>query len=258
VLRLLIGYFIAGVLFFNFIPIANAATITLLTGEKISGDIIEKTELHVIISVNGVPTTYYNGEIADIDGQAIGMPQDQAINSDVARAEKSPAPYYGDEQDSLVNFMQKRSQATAPAAPVVTTPTTAPVAPAAPAPTAPDQSVPVSTTTPDKAVVTTSDGGIIVVQNDKITKYDKDFKVVKEVDLNPDNTAASSTPPAAPLAPPAPVAPTAAAPAASPAPASAPAAAPAPVAAPADQSAASTDLPTLKDFFSSFFSSTKK
>ncbi len=37
-----------------------------------------------------------------------------------------------------------------------------------------------------KSVVATSDGGIIVVTGNKITKYDKDLNVVKEVELKMD------------------------------------------------------------------------
>ena len=38
----------------------------------------------------------------------------------------------------------------------------------------------------NKTVVPTSDGGIIIVAGDKITKYDKDLAVVKEVELKND------------------------------------------------------------------------
>ena len=36
----------------------------------------------------------------------------------------------------------------------------------------------------NKAVVPTSDGGIVVVDGDNITKYDKNFQVIKEIDLS--------------------------------------------------------------------------
>ncbi len=41
----------------------------------------------------------------------------------------------------------------------------------------------------DKSVVATSDGGIVVVAGNKITKYDKDLNVVKEVEIKVDAEA---------------------------------------------------------------------
>jgi hypothetical protein len=38
----------------------------------------------------------------------------------------------------------------------------------------------------DKTVVATSDGGIVIVMGNKITKYDKNLNVVKEVELKMD------------------------------------------------------------------------
>ena len=38
----------------------------------------------------------------------------------------------------------------------------------------------------EKSVVATSDGGIVVVMGNKLTKYDKDLNVVKEVELRMD------------------------------------------------------------------------
>jgi hypothetical protein len=35
----------------------------------------------------------------------------------------------------------------------------------------------------EKSVVATSDGGVVIVSMNKITKYDKDLKLVKEVEL---------------------------------------------------------------------------
>lgn len=41
----------------------------------------------------------------------------------------------------------------------------------------------------EKSVVATSDGGIVVVMGNKLTKYDKDLNVVKEVELKMDMEA---------------------------------------------------------------------
>ena len=41
----------------------------------------------------------------------------------------------------------------------------------------------------DKSVVPTSDGGIVIVAGNKITKYDKDLNVVKEADVKVDMEA---------------------------------------------------------------------
>jgi hypothetical protein len=38
----------------------------------------------------------------------------------------------------------------------------------------------------ERSVVATSDGGVIVIMGNKLTKYDKDLNVVKEVDLKMD------------------------------------------------------------------------
>jgi hypothetical protein len=38
----------------------------------------------------------------------------------------------------------------------------------------------------ERSVVATSDGGVVVVMGNKLTKYDKDLNVVKEVELKMD------------------------------------------------------------------------
>jgi hypothetical protein len=42
-----------------------------------------------------------------------------------------------------------------------------------------------------KLAVPTSDGGFIVVDNGRLVKYDKDFNVIKEVDIGTDSSAGS-------------------------------------------------------------------
>jgi len=261
VYRILIGCLV-GISCFGLLSIANAETIVLDNGQKVTGQIIERTELRVMVDIDGTPRTFFLGEIASIDGQAVSMPQDDKVNSDLSKVEQNAA---GGDQDKLVKEMVERGQTVAKVdAPAVPSSTVATAV-------ATDQSSISSSATstgPNKAVVTTPDGGIIVVDNSKITKYDKDFKVVKEVAINSDNVAtapasvapaSADAPASAPAVAPAAPAPNAAAPAAAtttPTPAAtAPAAAPAtPV--PADASA--DQPPTLKDFLSSIFSSHKK
>jgi len=239
--------------------ISYAETIVLDNGDTVTGQIIERTELRIMVDVNGTLKTFFLGEVASIDGQAISMPQDEKVAADIAKVEQNPkpVPYFGAEQDSLEKTMAAHNQNSPAAQPpaAVTSTATPPVA---------DQTTTSTaslTAGPNKAVVATPDGGIIVVDSGKITKYDKDFKVVKEVDLPSDNT----TPTAAPVpatADASATAPVVVAPA-SPAP-DAPSAAPASAApAPAaSDSTADAQPPTLKDFFDktmkSIFQRTKK
>ena len=47
----------------------------------------------------------------------------------------------------------------------------------------------------DKNVVATSDGGVVVIMGNKMTKYDKDLNLVKEVDLKMDMEGMKNMPP---------------------------------------------------------------
>ena len=224
---------------------ANATTIVLQTGERIIGQLIERTELRVTLDVQGLPETFYLGEIASIDGQAVALPQERKLTADLNREEKNPAPYYGDEQDSLAKFMKKRNPNTP--AQNQPAPQPAPVKPVAISslPLTQPQAAPPPGPGMNKTVISTPDGGLIIVDNDKITKFDKNLQLVRKVDLTAaasqaDNPPATALPPAAPAA-------------------STPAASPATPASPAQiQSPAAQDLPTLKDALSSFFSDPKK
>ena len=178
--------------------IANAATLTLVSGEKITGQIIKQTQLHVTIDVNGMPKTYFVGEIASVDGKLVK----KSLRVVHVQGEKNPVvvPYYHDEQDSLVRFMNKHK----PSAPV-------PIHPAGPkihVPPAVTPPAPAADKTDalvrglyemmgkmagmNKNVVSTPDGGIIVISPEKIVKYDRNLNVIKQINLNAGNNTAGS------------------------------------------------------------------
>ena len=161
--------------------IANAETLTLVSGEKITGQILQQTQLRVTIGVNGMPRTYFVGEIASIDGKVV---------------KKAPA----DEKGSLIRFMNKNKHK--PSAPV-------PIHPAGPkihVPPAVTPPAPAADKTDalvrglyemmgkmagmNKNVVSTPDGGIIVISPEKIVKYDRNLNVVKQINLNAGNNTA--------------------------------------------------------------------
>ena len=167
--------------------IANATTLTLLSGEKVIGDVIEQTEMRIMVDVQGIPKTFFLGELASIDGKPIETPQDQdkPVAVDLVKEEQKPAPYYNDEEDSLIRFMKVRNSSASPADQKVPVPSVIATAPLpVPAPVPGNQ--PVISPAPaetGKAAVFTPDGGIIVVVDNKVIKFDKDLKVIQEVNL---------------------------------------------------------------------------
>ena len=139
------------VLIMNF-GTANAATLVLESGQKITGPIIEQTDSFVMINVNGMPSTFFLGEITSIDGKKVEEDASAGIKAvsaakatATARAEikKAKAPFYNDEEVSLIRFMKVRSTNTtvqssvtppAPVSPPAAAPATAPaVTPPVPA-----------------------------------------------------------------------------------------------------------------------------
>ena len=62
-------YAILLIMSFCFFSIADAETIILQSGQKITGQIIEHTDLRVTVEVQGVPQTYFLGEVVSIDGK---------------------------------------------------------------------------------------------------------------------------------------------------------------------------------------------
>jgi len=179
VLKALFGYLAVLMISLWVSPMADATTLVLNSGERITGNIIEHTELRIMVDVGGTPKTFFLGEISSIDGKAMEMPREAAVEMTLAdvgavmnRPPAAVVPYYKDEQDSLVRFMSVRSGNAAPAA-----------SSPAPAPSQEQSAAPPASGGTDRSVVSTSDGGIIVVTSNKITKYDHDFKVIKEVNL---------------------------------------------------------------------------
>jgi len=149
--------------------IANADTLILQSGQEIKGQIIEQTELRVMVSVQGVPRTFFLGELASINGKPIETSQVKAAKLALAQIKKPVVAPLNDEERSLIKLMIKRK----PNVP----PQDRPV----------DKKNPVPLTPPN--VVPTSDGGIIVVSPGKIVKYDKDLKVIREIDLKTNNAS---------------------------------------------------------------------
>ena len=172
--------------------IANAATLALLSGEKITGQIIKQTELRVTIDVKGMPRTYFVGEIASIDGKAV----------QVALAGEKKNSVDKKEQASLIRAMKKHKASISSPIPPAVQKIYVPSAVTSPAPAA----VPAVDKTDalvrgmyemmgkmagmNKNVVSTPDGGIIVISPEKIIKYDRNLKVIKAIDLNIGNKTA--------------------------------------------------------------------
>lgn len=205
--RFLLGYALVLMISLGLSSFAYADSLILQSGQKIEGRIIERTELRVMIEVKGVPKTYFLGEIASIDGDNIVAPKPKDVP--VAEEKKPIVPLYGDQQVSLDRFMNKRnSNVSAQGQPAA-----AQKAPAGPQKQKtnfrrqPGSSAFQTATrlesllnemhemmgkmaVLDKNVVSTPDGGIIVVSPDKIIKYDKNLNVVKEVDLKTNHSIA--------------------------------------------------------------------
>ena len=172
------------------VPMANAATIVLLSGETIKGKITERTELRLMVNVKGTPRTFYLGEIATINGHPVYVYPPKPLQNPPPSQNAPNDQQNNDEKDSLINFMNKRSLNTSSPGPAVEQ--------KAPVPSASEKTGGAG----NKNVVSTPDGGIIVVGPDKIVKYDRNLNVVKQVDLNADNTPVKATPPPVTVAPP--------------------------------------------------------
>ena len=202
--KALLGYLLVLMLSFCLSTQANAETIVLLSGQKIVGKILERTELRVMLDVKGVPETFFLAEIATIDGKNVEMPQEIAVDDALTETKKVVAATPPtEEQSALESFMNKRSAIVAPVNNTVDHPSAAVTTSA--------QIQPANTQDTDKMdtivhglhemmgkientnknVVPTPDGGIIVVGPQKIIKYDKDLNEIKEISLNPDSPAIS-------------------------------------------------------------------
>ena len=164
-------------------PKADAALVILLSGERIYGQIVERTELQIMVDDHRSFRTFYLGEIASIDGKKVDLGLIKAVNKAMAQEKRPvvPVPYYNDEQDSLIRFMNIRNSSVAdhsmnnkvPAYLPKSKPVKSTALPVAAKTDAKD---------PNPArVVSTTDGGLIVVAPGKIIKYDKDLNIIKQV-----------------------------------------------------------------------------
>jgi len=154
---------------------AEATTLILTSGEKVTGSVIEKNDYYIMLDLLGSPRTYYLGEISSIDGQEVEIQGPREIMPSPVEEKQIPAPYDKDEQDSLIRCMDSKHQK-----PPLARPQDLPLVPQR---SKEDMDKPV--------VVATADGGIVVITSRKITKYDKDLKFIKAVDLKADNSKGS-------------------------------------------------------------------
>lgn len=226
-------------------PMAYADTVILDSGERIIGEVIDRTDLRVTIDVQGSPQTFFLGEVSSINGAPIEILKSKEAAPSPA-INNAPVPNLNIQKESLSSFMSQRNSNMTQPRPA----NSQNIAKLQELVVAEHETMDKIAKT-SKNVVPTRDGGIVIVSPSKIVKYDKDLNVVKEVDLALDDILPLAAAPA-----PAPVTPAAASVASS------SPAAPVAAAASADQSTASSSPETLKDFLNNtigaFFSSGKK
>ncbi|MDD3345880.1 MAG: hypothetical protein PHO34_05610 [Candidatus Omnitrophica bacterium] len=76
------------------LPVLHAESIVLKSGQKIEGEVIERTGDHIKVDFFGVPLTYFFNEIESIDGQPVSA-QETAVRQEAASesgAEKKEIP----------------------------------------------------------------------------------------------------------------------------------------------------------------------
>ena len=152
---------------------SNAEIIILQSGQRIVGRVIERTELRVTVDVKGVPQTFFLGEIASIDGVRVEPLENKNIGKPVTKVKKFNRPPYmfGPNARQIPNAsVWTRSpgyqQAVKLDAVVLSM-----------------YEMMGKMANMNRNVVSTPDGGIIIVGPEKIIKYDKNLNVVKEVDI---------------------------------------------------------------------------
>jgi hypothetical protein len=162
---------------------AGAETLILNSGQKITGTVIIKNNMYVTLEISGTPMTYFIGEIASIDGKKIEIPDPGKIVPAPVKDKKTPA------QKVFLPPVEKHSISSKP-------------------PLGPLQAHPAVIQESKKSeglchavhemkskmgdmnnpvVVTTSDGGIIVITARKMEKYNKNLKLINAVDIKADN-----------------------------------------------------------------------
>ncbi len=177
--------------------VAHCATILLQSGEEVNGKILDQTPLQVTVDVHGTAETYYLGEIVSINGEKVEVPQADIQPEEALAAERAKEAAVLKSAAAVPragNAIAIKAESHPVKRAVPATP--APAAPAMePTPESPDSDKLESlvrrihemtgkTLEMNKNVVPTPDGGLIIVGPDKITKYDKDLNIIKEVDLN--------------------------------------------------------------------------
>lgn len=180
--RLLPGCLMVLMTIFLVFPIANAATLTLQSGQEIKGHIIEQTPLRITIDVQGSPKTFFLGEIATIDGDEIEVSQAKANRVELEKQVLA----YKNEQNALIGLMNKRnSNVSASELPASYSMHMMALR---------MRDIISKMKDWNKAVVFTSDGGLVVVDSNQMIKYDKDFQVVKVINLTSIALPAASRP----------------------------------------------------------------
>ncbi|MCF7871103.1 MAG: hypothetical protein K9L95_03850 [Candidatus Omnitrophica bacterium] len=82
------------VFFLCFLPSLLAETITLKSGKKIEGNIIEETAEYIKVDFSGVPLTYYREEISDIEAEKTEPVQPRSYSSSGQKSDQSWNRWY--------------------------------------------------------------------------------------------------------------------------------------------------------------------
>lgn len=84
------------------IPVLFAETVVLKSGQKVEGEIIEKTATYITVLVaNGIETPYFLGEIAEIDGVPVSSPETEREEKKQAEARE-----YSNAQDIISRLLE--------------------------------------------------------------------------------------------------------------------------------------------------------
>ena len=168
--RTLFGYSFILLLSLSWACRANANELILQSGQKITGQIIERSELHVIVDVKGTPQTYFLGEVASVDGVKVGQLKAKSNNEHSVVLSAKPkdirkrrnVPPRPREQQGFQQAIKTNALLLSML------------------------EVANKMITSNRNVVPTPDGGVVIVSGEKIVKYDRNLNIVKEVDLKKD------------------------------------------------------------------------
>jgi len=140
----------------------NADTVILQSGQKIEGKILERTELRVTVDIKGAPQTFFLGEIATIDGKKVEPFQDKNAGKPPTKIKKPDAPPRSN--SSCRTGRPDYQQSVQVAAAIFSM-----------------RDMMGRVARMNWNVVPTSDGGFVIITNQRITRYDKDLNIVKWV-----------------------------------------------------------------------------